>query len=302
MNFIKSPEASLASYFDELLVEEQDGELALERKTERPALNLVPQAVVESVAEAVPEVALESVDKQRLERLLLSAQSQLVRADSQPPMPQVSQDNALVVGESRALSVDHSEDASRLFAPQPVADIPPLPEQLTEAPAQALPVAWCENGRPEWAQARFDVLLFDVAGLQLAVPLVALGQIQPLTDELTPLFGQAPWFMGLQPSSQGQIRTINTALFVMPERYDAAFIKTAKYVVSIDGVPWGLAVDKVNQPITLEPEDVRWRTDRSKRSWLAGTVKQHMCALLDVAQMGQLLQQADKNFAAAGIH
>ena len=69
-------------------------------------------------------------------------------------------------------------------------------------------VEWLENGRPAWAQSRFDVLLFSVSGLTLAVPLVALGQIQPLTDELTPLFGQADWFMGLQPTNAGKNRQI----------------------------------------------------------------------------------------------
>ena len=63
--------------------------------------------------------------------------------------------------------------------------------------------------------------------------------------------------------------------------------------------PWGLAVDSVNQPITLQPDDVKWRGDRSKRPWLAGTVKDHMCALLDIPRIGQILVEADKNFVPA---
>jgi len=86
----------------------------------------------------------------------------------------------------------------------------------------------------------------------------------------------------------------------MPERYDESFVKSAKYVVSINGVPWGLAVDSVNQPISLMPEDVKWRTDRSKRPWLAGTVKEHMCALLDIPMIGQMLINADKNAMKSG--
>ncbi|WP_049721786.1 chemotaxis protein CheW [Gilvimarinus polysaccharolyticus] len=154
---------------------------------------------------------------------------------------------------------------------------------------------WHENGRPVWAQEPFEVLLFTVSGLTLAVPLITLGQIQPLTDELTPLFGQADWFMGLQPTPSGKVRTINTAKFVMPERYDPSFVDTAQYVVSINGVPWGLAVDKVEQPMRLAPDDVKWRSSRSKRAWLAGTVKEHMCALLDIPMMGKLLTDADRN-------
>ncbi len=152
---------------------------------------------------------------------------------------------------------------------------------------------WGENGRPLWAQSRFDALLFQVSGLTLAVPLMALGQIQPLTDNLATIFGQSEWFMGLLPSPTGQIKTVNTALFVMPEKYNDDFLKSAKYVMTIDGMPWGLAVDSVKQPITLDPGDVNWRSQRTKRPWLAGTVKSAMCALIDIPQMGRLLSESD---------
>lgn len=154
---------------------------------------------------------------------------------------------------------------------------------------------WLPNGLPQWAQTRFEVLLFKVSGLTLAVPLIALGKIRPITGGLASLPGQAEWFMGLQLTTTGKIYTVNTAKFVMPERYDENFAKTAKYVISINGVPWGLAVDSVNQPIRLMPEEVKWRTNRSKRPWLAGTIKEHMCALLDIPMIGQMLMDADKN-------
>ena len=155
---------------------------------------------------------------------------------------------------------------------------------------------WSENGRPVWAQTKFEALLFDVGGLTLAVPLVALGHIVPLdVEKLTPLFGQSTWFMGLLPTPHGQFKTVNTALFVMPEKYDESIKENARYVISIDGKSWGLAVDSVNQPVTLSPEDVKWRSNRSKRAWLAGTIKERMCALLDVPQMAQILSKQDRS-------
>ncbi|WNO07885.1 chemotaxis protein CheW [Teredinibacter sp. KSP-S5-2] len=178
--------------------------------------------------------------------------------------------------------------------------VEPVVEKITETVLDDLHhvnqmLEWGENGRPMWAQGRFDALLFQVSGLTLAVPLIALGQIQPLTDELTPIFGQSDWFMGILPTPIGQIKTVNTALFVMPEKYNDSFLKTAKYVMTIDGLPWGLAVDSVNQPITLNTEDVNWRTQRTKRPWLAGTVKSAMCALIDIPQMGKLLSDSEKS-------
>lgn len=156
-------------------------------------------------------------------------------------------------------------------------------------------LAWHPNGRPVWAQEEFEVFLFMVSGLRLAVPLIALGEVQPLTDELCPLFPQIDGFMGLQPTSNGKVRTVNTAGFVMPERYDENFPKEAKYVISINGMPWGLAVNSVQQSIKLEPEDVKWRTAQGSRPWLAGTVKKEMCALLDIAAIGKMLSKGNKN-------
>jgi len=45
----------------------------------------------------------------------------------------------------------------------------------------------------------------------------------------------------------------------MPDRYDCSFLKTAKYVVSIEGMDWGLAVDQVHQPSRIHPDEVTWR-------------------------------------------
>lgn len=240
-------------------------------------------------ADSEPIQTLEQ--KLKLERLLQSARPQLLTETKTRfvPNPEEIQDWVIETPASEQLVMEAD-----------VAEEQHLVETVPHASQfQIEGLEWLENGRPQWAQSRFDVLLFKVSGLTLAVPLISLGQIQPLTEELTPLFGQADWFMGLQPTPAGKIRTVNTAKFVMPERYDEAFLQTAKYVVSINGVPWGLAVDSVNQPIVLQPEDVKWRGDRSKRPWLAGTVKEHMCALLDIPRIGQMLIEADKNFVAA---
>jgi purine-binding chemotaxis protein CheW len=247
-----------------------------------------------------PEVIQTQEQKLKLEKLLQSARTQLL---VETPVAVPTEVVSITAPQPKTVFVnDPTEIQEWDIAVAEVVDVEietSVSEEIKTGHFQLEGLEWLENGRPQWAQSRFDVLLFQVSGLTLAVPLIALGQIQPLTDELTPLFGQADWFMGLQPTPAGKIRTVNTARFVMPERYDESFVDTAKYVVSINGVPWGLAVDSVNQPITLEPEDVKWRGDRSKRPWLAGTVKDHMCALLDIPRIGQILIDADKNFVPA---
>jgi purine-binding chemotaxis protein CheW len=158
--------------------------------------------------------------------------------------------------------------------------------------------------RPDWAQEPFECLLFDVAGLTLAVPLVCLGSIFPLEgQELTPLFGQPDWFLGILPCQAGNLKVLDTARWVMPDRYRDDFRQGLQYVISVEGYEWGLAVHQVSRSIRLDPSEIKWRTQRTLRPWLAGTVIEHMCALLDVAALAELIASgAAKRMVNGQIH
>ncbi|BAP44204.1 CheW domain-containing protein [Pseudomonas sp. StFLB209] len=179
----------------------------------------------------------------------------------------------------------------------------PVVEALESAIARAEPVAELNtrldqspppppatDGRPDWAAEPFECLLFDVAGLTLAVPLVCLGAIYSLEgQELTPLFGQPDWFLGILPCQAGNLKVLDTARWVMPDRYREDFRQGLKYVISVQGYEWGLAVHQVSRSLRLDPQEIKWRAQRGHRPWLAGTVIEHMCALLDVAQLAELI-------------
>lgn len=308
---INNPTDSVCDYLAELLyeapAEANPVESVLVPAAPKPAGNPPPQPAKLNQAVVVRNFATDEaepapVDREKLARLLSSGKLVLAPeptsasvkvAELLPTKPP-----AKPPAEKLAQAISQPTVARRR-EPSPLI-IEPEPESVIEVAVDLEPTAvleWCEDGRPNWAQARFDVLLFKVYGLTLAVPLIALGHIQPITEKLSPLFGQADWFMGLQPTPMGQIKTVNTALFVMPERYDKAFLDSARYVISIDGMDWGLAVDSVEQPISLDPDEVKWRGSRAQRPWLAGTIKEHMCALLDVPNMGRLLLAADRNKA-----
>jgi len=146
------------------------------------------------------------------------------------------------------------------------------------------------DDRPSWAAEPFECLLFDVAGLTLAVPLVCLGSIYSLAgQELTPLFGQPEWFLGILPSQAGNLKVLDTARWVMPDRYRDDFRQGLQYVISVQGYEWGLAVHQVSRSLRLDPNEIKWRSHRGQRPWLAGTVIEHMCALLDVAALAELI-------------
>jgi purine-binding chemotaxis protein CheW len=295
---LKNPFDSLQDYFDDLLPSEdmlpiENVKTALKHAVKTPTAQRATarKAATKTSQFAEPDAA----KKAKLQKLLSSAQPNIVVAPI-VNLEIIAPPKTAFVADASEIQEWVIETAVAVVEGEPAIETSAVVEtELLTQQFQIPGLEWMPNGLPQWAQSRFDVLLFKVSGLTLAVPLVSLGQIQPITDELTPLFGQADWFMGLQPTPQGKIRTVNTAKFVMPERYDESFVKSAKYVVSINGVPWGLAVDSVNQPISLMPDEVKWRGDRSKRPWLAGTVKEHMCALLDIPMIGQMLMDADKN-------
>lgn len=162
---------------------------------------------------------------------------------------------------------------------------PPVAEPAADVP---VPVA-TEN--EAWREGEFEALLFDVGGLTLAVPLVSLGSIYPLDNEITPLFGQPDWFLGLLQTPAGNLKVLDTARWVMPERYRDELKDSLQFVISVEGFEWGMAVHNVSQSIRLTPEQVKWRSQQGKRPWLAGTVIEHMCALLDVSALARLISQ-----------
>ncbi|PKM33556.1 MAG: chemotaxis protein CheW [Gammaproteobacteria bacterium HGW-Gammaproteobacteria-12] len=178
-----------------------------------------------------------------------------------------------------------------LLAPIQAPVIDEAPPALAPAAEQVpKPAAVLADGRPAWAEEPFECLLFDVAGLTLAVPLICLGSIYPLEgQELTPLFGQPEWFLGILPSQAGNLKVLDTARWVMPDRYREDFREGLQYVISVQGYEWGLSVHQVSRSIRLDPSEVKWRSQRTQRPWLAGTVIEHMCALLDVAALAELI-------------
>ncbi|HAO76109.1 chemotaxis protein CheW [Pseudomonas stutzeri] len=207
-------------------------------------------------------------------------QSQPPRLEIVPSVPPVAVPETAPVAPTQVVA----EAVAAPAAPEPVVEVlvaPPPASEPLEVPAQA---------HPGWGDEPFECLLFDVAGLTLAVPLVCLGSIYPLAgQELTPLFGQPSWFLGILPSQAGNLKVLDTARWVMPDRYRDDFREGLQYVISVQGYEWGLAVHQVSRSIRLDPSEVKWRTQRHQRPWLAGTVIEHMCALVDVTALAELI-------------
>ena len=150
---------------------------------------------------------------------------------------------------------------------------------------------------PEWANKPFASLLFSVLEMDMAAPLHDLGGICPIEDgKIQPVAGQASWFMGLLRWNGKNIRVIDTADLLMPERCPADRNHRQDYqsVIVLGDSLWGLAVSHAEESVRLEPSQLRWREGGSSRPWLAGTLLDRLCSLLDVDVLSSMLAAADR--------
>ncbi|NBB59946.1 chemotaxis protein CheW [Pseudomonas sp. ODNR1LW] len=271
------PQLALQSYLDSLL---QDITEELSADIEAPL----------EVVEA--ESALDEFQAAVLEEQARDAQKGVV-PDVAPVVPVAKLEVAVIEAPPPVLTpVSTIAPLLHALVPPPVevhqALVPPVVE-VHLPPANTPPPVETDD-RPAWAAEPFECLLFDVAGLTLAVPLVCLGSIYPLAGhELTSLFGQPDWFLGILPSQAGNLKVLDTARWVMPDRYREDFKQGLQYVISVQGYEWGLAVHQVSRSLRLDPNEIKWRSHRGQRPWLAGTVIEHMCALLDVSELAELI-------------
>jgi purine-binding chemotaxis protein CheW len=136
----------------------------------------------------------------------------------------------------------------------------------------------------------FQVLYFDVNGVTFAVALDELGGIHRLGN-LSHLIGRPKWYLGLQTNRDNQLDVVDTAKWVMPEKLtDIAYKDLYQYVVMLGDSHWGLASTELKGTEVLNYEKVRWREKAGKRPWLAGMVKDKMCALIHVEALIAMLK------------
>lgn len=146
--------------------------------------------------------------------------------------------------------------------------------------------------KPIIPEGEFQVLLFEVAGMTLAVPLVELGGIHPI-ESINPLFGKPAWFQGVLLHRDEKYNVVDTAKWIMPEKSTEKLAESTKYeyLIVLGESGWGLGCESLISTDTLLPDDVKWRNVEASRPWLSGMVKKKMCALMNVQQLINMLNQ-----------
>lgn len=135
----------------------------------------------------------------------------------------------------------------------------------------------------------FPALFFMVGGVTFAVPLTDLGGIHKI-DKVTPLFGKPEWFAGVMMHRDTQLNVVDSNRWFLPgENPDLG--SDYEYLVLLGETRWGIACHALLGTETLITGQVKWRDKPGKRPWLAGMVKDRMCALLHVQELLTLFQQ-----------
>ncbi|RDV25091.1 chemotaxis protein CheW [Alteromonas aestuariivivens] len=166
----------------------------------------------------------------------------------------------------------------------------PEPAVIETPVVKLVPPVVSSSALHERLDSKFQALFFEVAGLTLAVPLITLGGIHQL-EKIGPLIGKPDWFKGVMLHREQKLSVVDTARWVMPEKCNPSLIEGLdyQYLIMLGDSNWGLASEKLVNTVTLKKDEVKWRESSGKRPWLAGMVKQRMCALIDVEQLISML-------------
>jgi len=272
----------MQNYLSELLTEEVDEKATVQVKEKlvQPVEQLLSQVSLPSVASSESAEKVKAEEKAILDTSLLTEPAVISR---------------------RASQVEQEKTSSRQqksAAPEKTA-VPDKAQSLIKKKAIAPEITTRKSvggfeAKPEksYRQGDFQALFFNVAGLTVAVPLIELGGIHN-SDKTTALMGKPDWFKGVMLRRDEKINVVDTARWVMPEKCDEKLLSSLdyQYIIMLNDSSWGLAAESLVNTVTLKQKDVKWLDSPSKRPWLAGLVKDRMCALLDVDSLIKLLEK-----------
>ncbi|MDH5391610.1 MAG: chemotaxis protein CheW [Gammaproteobacteria bacterium] len=308
--------SALEDYFQSLLSDEVASEIA-----DQENVVVKPVAAVAEVPQA--ETMIDTTATQAEQKLTLN---EAIIAPARPAIQRPSVADMLAkvekVAEVTSAEIDFAEPVTEIRIPMPslaqpvetkteiVAEVEvevevKVEEKLDVEVAKTLTVnqeAALEttqtpvvqrNEPPEWAESRFQCLLFQVGGLSLAVPLVTLNGVIPWPENVVETPNQTDWYLGVLMNHGNKVQVIDTAVMVLPEEHRkdmaAEAAERLSHILLVDDQRWGLACESIGDVVWLNKDDVKWRSNTTKRPWLLGTAIEHMCAVMDTSAFADML-------------
>jgi purine-binding chemotaxis protein CheW len=132
----------------------------------------------------------------------------------------------------------------------------------------------------------FQVLLCDINNLTIAIPLVELGGIYKLT-KISPIAKQPFWCKGIFIKGDDKYTCIDAAAWLMPSGQlgTKPSAQEYKFAVQLGKSEYVLCCNGISTTLEISKDEVKWRNNMQVQPWLAGLIKDKMCALVDGAQM-----------------
>ncbi len=247
----------------------------------------------------LPELALDTYLRTLLDELpeetpvVTPEIAQPVHIPKEPPVvssaPKVSvatQARPVVVAEPAPLALDLAPQPITGKALQPIKAPPKVAASSEIAAPETLKIRPL-SVMPDWSREEFQALFFRIDHLILATPLTELSRTLMFTRKPTKIPNQPTWFLGLLPDQGKNIGILDTAQLIFGKLRGQRDLIARPFpclLITGDG-NWGLACDEILSIGKLSPDKVRWRTLRTKRPWLIGTVTEELTAVIDVGQL-----------------
>lgn len=154
-------------------------------------------------------------------------------------------------------------------------------EYRAPAPGAPVPQATAVAAHP------LTCFVFSIAGLKLAVLLDRVAAILDYTECMGQ--PQPPSQLGVVMHAGATLPVLDIARIVMPQ---TSISEPYRHLVVVDGrCAW--ACHKVDTVIEVMSDAVRWRSDQTRRRWLAGMIANPPCAVLDVEALIPAGMRAD---------
>lgn len=197
--------------------------------------------------------------EQALHSLLDSLLSEAVVPAAETPV---------MVGQIDALEVPESWLNSRVA--------PPLTGQRPETSASTAERAGGGDA-PVWAGQRFRALVFSIGGQRFAMPLVLMARVALMPERLSRMPAQPDWFVGIARS-----HGLSVVVAELGGLVDAGFrCMNPRYLLVLGNGSTAVVCDLIEDPLTVESDQVCWRSPSGRRDWMAGVLVEELCMLLD---------------------
>jgi len=163
-------------------------------------------------------------------------------------------------------------------------------EQVASEINEALPaaepeiIASIENTSDKNTQA----LLFEVAGMQLALTLDELEGIENWPEEgLSQLPGQPDYVIGTLSRPKQHTQVIDLTTLITNQSSNST---DNRYILLVNNKQLGLAVSAIRHVVKLESDNVRWRREPGQRPWLAGMLMSPLSSIISLTELLKILR------------